>query len=201
MLETALKRHPECTSPGWEIASYRWRPVEGGKAVDEYLQEHFWNQDAPVIGCRLIHGQMADGIGRSIADRLRQHRPRVLLLRRRDSLRQYVSWILARESGQYHDMSGTNPTTGRVAIDRDDMVRQIGRWRDQYLAAAEFWFDCPCLTVFYEDLVEDWESTMRLVHTFLGVDERPDIQPKTCRQESRELSEIIENYDTCDHLL
>jgi LPS sulfotransferase NodH len=89
--------------------------------------------------------------------------PSVVLLRRRDVLRQATSDVVAQQTGRWREVPGSNgPAVGDPTYDRDAIDRRLGqvvyeqaRWRD-FLARLGL----PVAELAYEDLVRDWDGVL-----------------------------------------
>jgi LPS sulfotransferase NodH len=109
--------------------------------------------------------------------------PRYLWLRRRDQVRQAVSWTRAVQSREWWDIDEPpvpliEPTRQALRFDYAAIERALysladwdGVWRTYFACTG-----ITPLTVWYEDLAADREGTVQRVLEFLGL-ERPDRPP------------------------
>lgn len=89
-------------------------------------------------------------------------------IRRRDRVRQAVSWCRAEQTGSWHaeESERVEPVYDAVRIERliQLSMKHEREWRDYFERQA-----IKPLEVFYEDLDDDYEGTMRVVFGHLGL--------------------------------
>jgi trehalose 2-sulfotransferase len=93
--------------------------------------------------------------------------PSVVLLWRRDVLRQAVSDVVAQQTGRWREVPGsTGQPVGEPVYDREAIDRRLGqvvyeqaRWRD-FLARLGSRSGLPFAELAYEDLVRDWDGVL-----------------------------------------
>ena len=121
------------------------------------------------------------------------HKMRVIKLRRRQELEAVVSYIKAAKTGQWTVLqpntqirNSVEPITAKEIMIVYNMFKQTEEIAEQLRFPRT-------ITVFYEDLVNDWERQTRRVLTFLGLDYQA-IQPTTIKT-GKSLRETLPNYE------
>lgn len=118
----------------------------------------------------------------------------VIHLKRRNRLRTFVSWKIARRDRIWHstsDQSAVRP----IRLDPDECVRDFRRTQEWETEFARFFCKHPVLDVFYEDLQENPASELRRITAFLGVSsDVVTLQSNLRKQNTRTLPETIENF-------
>lgn len=117
---------------------------------------------------------------------------RWILLRRENLLRQYLSHQVGIVLRSYHVSKPRAKDPGPVRIQMQPFFDHVGSIEllqeriDPYFPGA--------LRLSYEELSDNWAGSFRKVQDYLGIP-RKDIPPVTFKQETRPLSEAIENYE------
>ncbi len=132
-------------------------------------------------------------------DGLAGHRGlRVIELRRRDALAQLASLTIAQETGRFtphpDDPLYDPQHRPRVHLDPDALRHWIDERARLYAQRRAQLQGHPMLELTYEQLADEWASTMLRIQDFLGVDPQP-LSPAKQKQEQRPLHEMILNYD------
>jgi len=131
---------------------------------------------------------------------LRDTNQQVILLNRRNLLRQYLSTIIANSTGRFTTDTPRNadppPIHISVAPEFHHFV-DIKRAADETLHAV---FAGKYLQVTYEDLVSDWTGEFGRLQEALGMPIM-DMPIPTCQQEHRPIRDIITNYDEVEAYL
>ena len=173
----------------------RWQ-VE---SLDDYLRELTARKTSPngVFGIKAHWGQYQPLFGES-DPRSVLPTARLILITRRDRLRQAVSWVRALQTLKW--AAEDSPRVERAAMfDGDHITRKLGRiGREE--EAWEALFDRHGIVphrVVYEDFVETREETVRAVLDALGVDAPADLRlpaPALDRQADELSEEWVERY-------
>jgi LPS sulfotransferase NodH len=130
---------------------------------------------------------------------LHEPRLRVIYLHRRDLLKRYVSWLLARGGGGRLtpvDAGGRR----RARIDVEAAVTDLGAWQERQAVSAAWVSSLPAERVHvlaYEDYLQSPETARRHhrdLCRFLGV-EPLDLRSRHVKQAHDEPSSLIVNYD------
>jgi hypothetical protein len=121
-----------------------------------------------------------------------------ILLVRQNHLRQYLSMKLANRDLEPHNYAGWGSEYPRpvqpspIHLDLKEFTAYCDKLS---FAQRETWRHFPAHNLFtYEQLVDDWEEVTRTIYAMIGLDWN-NPQPSTFRQEKRELSEIIANWN------
>ena len=168
-----------------------------GHTFEETLgRVYFADSGHRFVGCKVFRGHVTDSELRRI---LALPGMRVIILRRTNVLRKYVSLQIAIRDDQWH------------ASRSDEVLRAEERAVDvdlasflRYRAVTDHAYDrfdqavrgLPVLRITYEELSADLDGTLRRVGTFLGAGD-PDIEPTPhlVRQNPEPLRVLIRNYD------
>jgi LPS sulfotransferase NodH/glycosyltransferase involved in cell wall biosynthesis/cytochrome c-type biogenesis protein CcmH/NrfG len=145
----------------------RW----GERSRDRYLERALEEGSTPngVFGARVtLEGLQALREELAVFPALRY-----VWIRRRDRLRQAISWVRARGSGTWARLAGERELAAtRPRFDRTAIARRLAEIEAQE-AAWRTWFEAAGATpirVAYEDLAADYEGTARRVVRELGIE-------------------------------
>lgn len=133
---------------------------------------------------------------------------RVIILRRRDQLRRYVSEQIAHKTGRWREFQSVGtieeiPAQERsVHVDTAELLMSIRNSEDHFARFETLSTGISRIDLWYEDLVADLDGQLRRVAGFLGAGE-PDNEspPRLVRQNPEPLSTLITNYDEVESLL
>ena len=182
----------------------RWQVSDDQAFIAAMLRE----EQTPngVFGSKMMWNYLPDALTRlrtlsggrpsSDAELFHYHLPglRYVWLRRRDFVRQGVSWWRASVTGQYA-LSGDNQPASIPPPDYAEIANLV-RLAEASDRGWHNWFvsqDITPLEVVYENLVDDIEGTVRRVLAFLEVEVQREplgIQPRL-RQQADEISERL----------
>lgn len=125
--------------------------------------------------------------------------PRYIWVTRRDKVRQAISIVRARQSGRWYAPKGMTsqqlaPHFNFQLIDAavHGITREEAKWEGYFAAAGIVPF-----TVIYEDLVRDFEPTVRRLLDYLAVELPPDFSfppPRLQKQADALSEEWVERY-------
>lgn len=121
-----------------------------------------------------------------------------LLLKREDKLAQAVSLYRAAMTGQWRLAAGGEPTTRPIEYD----YYGIARCYQHILASNAYWegffttHNISPLTLTYEELVNEYESSMRRILASLGLPWHRTPPPRTARQADERSREWAERFKT-----
>jgi LPS sulfotransferase NodH len=173
----------------------RW----GVETLEDYLRELLARKTSPngVFGIKAHWGQYKPLLGESDPRDVLPN-PRLVFIKRRDRLRQAVSWVRALQTQQWAD--GEGPRVERpAAFDHDHITQKLMRI-DREEDVWEAFVGRHAITphrVVYEDFVEAQEQTVRGVLDAIGVDAPADLHlpPPALDRQADELSdEWVERY-------
>jgi trehalose 2-sulfotransferase len=123
---------------------------------------------------------------------------RFVWVRRRDFLRQGISWWKAAVTGQY---ALSDQQLAAPLPDADyEAIGNLVRYAEECDSSWNNWFAAErimALEVFYEDMVEDLEGTVIRVLAFLDIEppRRPlNVVPRLRRQADEQTERIVEGY-------
>lgn len=116
---------------------------------------------------------------------------RVVHVRRCDQLAAYVSLQLALGEDNWL----RNPyETETITLDPDDFRRWCERGALLDAEYRDLFSHCAAFTVEFEDLVSDYEGSIRAAHQFLGVEPLP-VRAPIQRQRRSSLVDLVANYE------
>ena len=119
---------------------------------------------------------------------------RIILLERRDALRQFVSASIAKETQVWNVPIGTSlPSAAAIRLNAVDFGRFIDARKHDTAMVRIMTRHLPCLSVIYEDLVARPEHENARLCSFLGVD-RFAMVDKVQKISTRSLQDQIANY-------
>ncbi|MCG8371490.1 MAG: Stf0 family sulfotransferase [Proteobacteria bacterium] len=119
---------------------------------------------------------------------------RIIQLKRRNSLKRYLSLVKAKRTDVWRDASGSGSSRENFELDFDECLasfEEVRRWEEEH---AAFFRDHEVHEIVYEDLASDYTGEALKVQRFLGLSEEA-VQPTIYKQAKRPLSESISNYD------
>lgn len=186
-----LRRRPD-------LAALGTAPVK--TLLDEYVWHDGYADGVGAVGLKVLHYQWKhDGPYPSLREQLRRRLPglRVVVLTRRNLLRQYLSHVMAHRVKQWHiaDAAQRRPRprvrfTAKELLHAFDHCRLVEGELSEMAAAAE-----SSLQSTYEELVGDLPSYWRRLQGFVGVPGEPLSELRLAKIEDRTLREAIVNYD------
>lgn len=165
---------------------------------DVVYQTFFVETGEPIVGCK-IHGvQITEDQLEALVS---LEGMKVIILRRRDLLRRFVSERIANRTDQWMQTRGDGgseplpPEVRRITVD-------IPSFRDSMAISTRWFAECerisavvPTLDVWYEDLTVDLDGELRRIAGFLGAGEpEHEAPPLLLRQNPEPLSTLVENY-------
>ena len=216
-----LKSHKDISSE-FEILN----PVrkEGTETKLSYFTEFFTkhlsesaNGSSQLVGAslnpvkyRLTPQAMKRAIAAIPAELRGSEAPKILLLLRKNKLKQATSTYLALERGNwYSNANKFNEAKGKKNNANDGSKKSFDLWKLQWITikyCLMSWYLFPFskyissnyMTVYYEDLEQNPEETFRKVFDFLGVDPVDDDFDFTCGYKkvgTKDLQDKIANYE------
>jgi LPS sulfotransferase NodH len=177
------------------LLQQRW----GAETLDGYLRELLARKTSPngVFGTKAHWGQYKPLFGESDPREVLPD-PSLVFIKRRDRLRQAVSWVRALQTQRW--ANGEGPRVERPAVFDYDHITQklmrIDREEDVWDSFFERHRIVPHRVV-YEEFVESQEQTVREVLEAIGVDPPADLHlpPAALDRQADDLSEEwVERY-------
>jgi LPS sulfotransferase NodH len=162
------------------------------------MRDEGTRRGAKATGFKLIYEQALETAPRSIIENLMANKEvRIVHLRRRNALRQYLSLKMAASTGEWHRRVGEKEERSEertLRLDFDEMVWFFRRIRNRWRAFEKDFENHSVIHVNYEDLASEPVDTAYRIQAFLGVGRhKPEITLKKTGTES--LLAAIENYD------
>jgi len=173
----------------------RW----GAESLEDYLRELRARKTSPngVFGLKAHWGQYKPLLGETDPRTILPD-PRLILITRRDRLRQAVSWVRALQTLKW--ATSDQPKVDRPAVfDYEHITQKLGRIEREegmWMSFAERNGLTPHQIV-YEDFVEAQQDAVREVLDLLGVDAPGDLRipaPALDRQADELSDEWVERY-------
>ena len=126
-----------------------------------------------------------------------------IILERKKKLEKLVSLIIAGKTGSF----AYTKTTERIEVNPDHIASFINKNKDLYLDFRSSIQDYK--NVYYEDLCENFEETIKDIHNYLGVRQDPKqwgeswfrtngrnfVHTPLIKQETRPMKEVVINYE------
>ena len=160
---------------------------------------------ATIVGFKLFSNHVTE---QQISALLQAEGMRVIILRRRNPLRRYVSVEIARKTGRWSQGRPADPDTPipvedrRISIDVGHLKTTLRLSEDRFRGFDQLTFGVPKIGVWYEDLVADLDGELRRIASFLGAGEPAHQSPPRLEQQNPEpLEDLIANYDKVSRLL
>lgn len=122
---------------------------------------------------------------------------RVVLLRRRNTVSRFVSYLVAQERGVWHSSDPRDVAQSRVRVELAELLNFAKEQEQQFRAVREGIGSDPCRVVetTHEDLGAKPHTVMAELFQFLGVEPWTQLQGRTVRLVRAELRDVVENYD------
>ena len=195
-LTQALSSHPEI-APG-----ANWEPLEG-KDGDKQLQAvrklltqppYGWH---PAVGFKTKFKVVKDPEG--LAKLLRELGARIIVMQRRNSIKQVMSWLNAQRihgATGYWNLYNKEDRLPPATIDVAEFDRRLEQVEKEKRALESYAknMELPTLLLYYEDLLVDQRATLERVFSFLGVRFEP-VQGGAIKNTSDDLREAVSNFD------
>jgi len=169
-------------------------------------RETYFQSDGPsIVGCKVFRGQLTQA---EWSELLQMENLRVIILRRRNPLRRYLSEAIALRTArwaQYERQNSGAPLPvedRRVSIDTNELLLRLSRSlivsRDYVRLTSEN----PRIDVWYEDLAADLDGELRRIASFLGAGEPSlDTPPKLIKQNPEPMEDLIINVEEVEQFL
>ncbi|GAB3288500.1 Stf0 family sulfotransferase [Parahaliea aestuarii] len=183
--ETERKAHRERLT--------RWRDSDPEGFLDAALKAD------SVAGLKLLYGAILHPRWRETVDSLLAgSRLKIIHLRRRNRLRRYLSEQVMKTTGATHSGLGGGANRfkrNKLHIDVQAFQRSESTIEQQAKKVSALCSSQPTLEVDYENLAQDFDSEIRRVTEFLGVDiGSGSIRPALEKIGANDLREAISNY-------
>lgn len=185
---------------------WRWLPPRRSRSVTSLLRNDpvaFLEREAYVpvpvfvlaVGFKLMYHHAREGALRRVWPWLKECEGlKIIHLRRANVLRAHLSLCRAQVTGRWIDFDGSGVDEGPLHLDPQECREAFEMTRAWETEAEDHLQGCDLLDVLYEDLVNDFDSEMRRIQSFLGVEARK-LKPRTHKQATASLREAIANYD------
>ncbi len=192
--------HTECQFPFWRIKAL-------GNKINYLINfpnvlirlgrfmNSFYNHQKPgykAVGFKLMYQHILYMPG--IMDYLKKNNIKVILLTRKNLLRNVLSDMKARESGVYHnELDAAKNASKKLHVSLQllsERMKETGRWAKKLESVST---GMDTLKIDYADFV-NWEEMTGKVFDFLDVS-REKIQPATERLNSPALENMIDNFE------
>jgi LPS sulfotransferase NodH len=171
--------------------------VRRGRSFEEVLRATYFSDSGHrCIGSKIIRRQVTDD---ELHNVVTIPGIRVVVLRRGNVVRQFVSLRIARKDHIWRQpvrYPRSDVADRAVAITADDLIAFESRQRQAYESLRSFLADTPHMDTTYEELMENRDLEIGRIGEFLGVG-KPDLStsPRLRHQNPEPLSELITNFD------
>jgi len=194
---TEIHARGEIFSPEIRDLSASFQEIAGEAFADD--------AGATIVGFKLFSTQATE---QQISTMLQLDGMRVIILRRRNPLRRYVSDQIARQTGRWREHRSSTPLEAipiaarRITIDLQDLETSLQISEDRFREFDRLTFGVPKVGIWYEDLTADLNGELRRIATFLGAGEPAhEPPPSLVRQNPESLRDLIVNYDEVSRFL
>jgi len=123
----------------------------------------------------------------------------IIHLVRKNVLKQYVSYLAAKQRGLHHSESGVEPV--KVMLDTQGLLQMLGRLREQQTSWEKHFAGSGYTKVTYEDFCGRTNELGERLCRFLGVEEGKFNTPSLIKLSPENLAETIENYTAVARIL
>jgi len=194
MIQSALNTHPQiiCEEELFH-QNYDRNPNQNAR---EHVDAVLFNRTAEAIGFKLQGYQATDEINAL----LRDDNYRAILPYRRNRLEQFVSALVAIELNRWVRRDEDEFPLVKVRVEPSAFWEWV-KWNEDHEAGARRAVEgLPTISVFYEDVVADWDNQLNRLQTFLGV-EPVQLKPTTLKARTRPLKDWVENWDELPYIV
>jgi len=172
------------------LETYQRDPVT---FLNKYLFRKF-PLDIKAVGFKLFyyHAQKPpfNNIWKYLEDQNQIH---ILHIKRKNMLQTHVSRLKANQNDKWVNTNGEIEQQISVRVDPTECIKDFEQTKKWETDADNLFKNHPKLEIFYEDLSNDYESIMKNVQDFLGVNYFP-VRPGTHKQSNLPLSQTISNF-------
>ena len=203
LLDELNRRWPEIRAKG-EIFGVFGRG--SSTSFEEIARTAFADESgATIVGFKLFDSHATE---QQISALLQAEGIRVIILRRRNPLRRYVSEEIAKATGRWSQGRPGKPDTAipveerRISIHIRHLKTKLQISENRFREFDRLTFGIPKIDVWYEDLVADLDGELRRIASFLGAGEPAhESPPRLERQNPEPLKDLIVNYDKVSRVL
>ena len=158
-----------------------------------------------IVGCKIFSGHVSEPQLRAL---LQLEGMRVIILRRRNQLRSYVSFKIAKKTKEWHWNQfrlRDQPLTAEkrsITIDKRELFKGIIISNNRFQWFERATVGIPRIDVWYEDLSAHLDDELRRVATFLGAGAPAhENSPRLKRQNPEPLRDLVTNFDEVSEFL
>lgn len=193
-LVSCLASHPRVCVEGEALVT-----IEAGTDQIAWIDRHYRRRRFRIaaVGFKTKLKDVRDH--RAFADALVRHQAGLVLMLRRDNLRQAVSILRARTLRERHGVwnrTRETPELGATEIDLGELDRTLADVvaRTEELEGFVDGLDLPRTVLHYEDLLTDPEPLLAGLQDFLGIPRR-DLRSETRKTTPDDLTRSISNHE------
>jgi len=190
LIETAISQHPDILSHG-QMLSNIGKEYQVPESRAELVARLF-DGPLPVAVVSLAWGQANDP-PTGLWDELRTRNVGVIYLHRRNMLRWYVSWRLAKATGEWISSHSSTPPNIQIAVDPAICLAEIQADWQREMESREWFANQSSLHLWYEDITRNFDAEIARIQRFLEV-QALCLRPTCYKQQTRPLSDVIANY-------
>jgi len=128
----------------------------------------------------------------------------VINLVRTNKLKRHVSQLVAAKTNAYQKTAETSDEKPTVWVNYNDFINEVKNLEQRQVHLRSYFSSAQILDVSYEDVITNTSDVLTSVYSFLGlplIEEALGSETSVQKQESRPLSEVIENYTYINNLL
>jgi len=161
--------------------------------INKYLFRKF-PVDIKAVGFKLFYYHAQKPPFNSIWKYLEEdNQIHILHIKRKNMLQTHVSRLKANQNNRWVNTNGENEQQSSVLVDPQECSKDFEQTKKWESDADDLFRNHPKLEIFYEDLSKNYETILRNVQEFLGVNYFP-VRPGTHKQSNLPLSQTITNF-------
>lgn len=194
LLNNFIGNHPAVRVKGELFGWLKGEPFEKKASVIFSKQPNY----IKAAGCKVFYYHPHDGNTDELFSFLHNvPNLKIIHLKRRNTLRTVLSWLIAQENGKYIKTAKDtqeSPEDRKIHVEKDDLVARIKETQEWEKWGDRFFEDFDVLSVFYEDLINDADGQYNLVTDFLSI---ARYNPRTYlkRQNPEPVEDLIMNLN------
>ncbi|XOF35362.1 MAG: sulfotransferase [Candidatus Electrothrix sp. YB6] len=183
---------------GYDNYSTRTLALRNKYPVD-FLDRHifsFYPDEIQAVGFKFFPEHIERNARfRCIRQWLEQNKDiKLIHLTRKNLLAAYTSLLVAMKDGRFGILDKSERSTTTVTIDPTECLAEFQQRKASHEEIKQYIRLHEVFDIVYEDLAADPHRHLKAIQQFIGTDIR-DLQVSKVKQETRSLSEVIENYD------
>jgi len=185
MLTTALDTHPEIRCGGEALNKFSLANNRSYRNAGEALMTEVYSPERNIkaIGFKLLFDDARKGRFADARKFLVQMPVKVIHLRRRNLLKRYISFLHATKTDVWVLCNKNDrPYSHKLKVNTEELIINIKRTFSIYHQMDDEFLSWKSITIWYEDLVNEYTKEMNRIFAFLNVTNNVKTQPETLTQ-------------------